>query len=348
MAEKLPVVVASVVFGIAASLAFAADRASPPAYSIAKYVSLGAPEKWDFVRYDPSSDRAYVSHRTKVDVVDVGQGKIVGEVPDIGESHDVAIVPSLNRGYADDAAAQRVIVFDLKTLSKIATVPVGVDADAMAFDPATSRVFVMNADGNSVTAIDAVKNAALRTVPLGGAPEMAVADGAGKLFINIASTNEVVAFDTHSLAIQARWPVAACEKPHGLAMDPHTRRLFVTCANARMLVLDAENGKVLANLGIGRGTDGAAFDPVRKLAFSSNGDSTLSVVAERNPGTFESLGDIKTVPGARTMSLDPRSGRIFLVSGIAAKIEPPATPAEHPHITYAPNSARLLILERPR
>jgi YVTN family beta-propeller protein len=328
-------------FGTTLSTAFAANAPTPPAYTVEKTVPLGAPDRWDFVRYDSASNRVFISHRTKIDVVDVAQGKVVGQIANIGESHDVVVVPELGRGYADDAAAKAVVVFDLKTFAKIASLPVGVDADAMVYDPATRRVFVMNADGNSVTAIDAVKNQSLKTVPLGGAPEMAVADGHGKLFINIASKNEIAVFDAATQTVTSRWPVTACERPHGLAIDNVTARLFVSCVNTQMLVVDAANGKVLATLPIGKGTDSAAFDPERKLAFSANGDGTLSVVAEHDANTFESLGNAKTAPGARTMDLDSKTGRIFLVTADTAKID---QSGDRPHITFVPGSAKLLIL----
>jgi len=329
-------------FGIALSAASGADTANTALYTIEKTVALGAPDRWDFIRYEPVSNRVFVSHRTKIDVVDVAQGKVVGEIANIGESHDVIAVPDLGRGFADDAAAKAVVVFDLKTLARTASLPVGVDADAMVYDPATKRVFVMNADGNSVTAIDAVKLQSLKTVPLGGAPEMAVADGHGKLYINIASTNEIVVFDAASQAIKARWPVAACERPHGLAMDETTARLFVSCVNSKMLVVDASDGKVLVNLPIGKGTDSAAFDPERKLAFSSNGDGTLSVVAERDANKFENLASVTTLPGARTMAVDPKTGRLFLATADAAK---PAAQSGG-HVQFVPGSLKLLILGR--
>ena len=252
-----------------ATAGHAQDAPKAPSYKIVKSIPLGGPDKWDFVEYDPSSNRVFVSHRTKVDVVDVASGKVSGSIDGIGESHGVAIVPSLGRGYADDAGAKTLIVFDLKTLAKIAAPAVGVDADAVAYDPATGRVFVMNADGNSVSAVDAASGQAIKTVSLGGGPEMAVADGKGKLFINVASTNEVVAFDTKSLEVTKRWSVPSCAKPHGLAMDRATDRLFVSCVNARMLVLNAQTGAVVADLPIGKGTDDAAFDPSRNLAYSS-------------------------------------------------------------------------------
>jgi YVTN family beta-propeller protein len=323
----------------------AADAPLPPAYRIVETIPLGAPDRWDFLYFDASSNRVYVSHRTKVDVVDLAKGKVVGSVSGIGQSHGVVTVPSLGRGYADDAANKSVIVFDLKTLARVATTPTDTDSDAVVFDPATNRVFVMNADGNSVTAIDASSDETLKTIPLAGAPESAVADTRGSLFVNIASTNEIVKFDARALAITARWPVPACRKPHGLALDTTTNRLFVSCVNARMLIVNAQNGAVIATLPIGKGTDSAAFDPAQKLAYSSNSDGTLSVITERGADEFVSLGDIRTAPGARTMALDPATGRIFLVTADVAKTEASDKPDHGPELEFVPGTLKLLVLE---
>ncbi|HEV2561263.1 MAG TPA: hypothetical protein VGT78_03910 [Rhizomicrobium sp.] len=314
-----------------------------PAYKIVKTVKLGAPDKWDFLTFDPASKLVYVSHRTKVDVVDPSLGKVVGEISPIGESHGVAAL--LGHIYAGDAKANVLIAADAKTFSKSGSAPVGIDSDAVVADPAAARVYVMNGDGHSVTAVDAAKNKALKTVALGGSPEFAAIDRKGRLFINIADTNEIVVFDTNKLSIATRWPTAPCEKPHGMVMDIATNRLFVSCGNARMIVVDAQSGKIVANLPIGRGTDAAAFDPVRKLAFSSNGEGTLSVIAERGANDFVPLSDIKTAPGARTMALDPKTGRIFLVTADVVKTEPPEKPGHGPHFVFAPGSVKLLVLD---
>jgi len=332
---------------IAAAIATQAIGAGAqlPAYKIVKTVPLGAPDKWDFLTFDPASKLVYVSHRTKVDVVDPALGKIVGEISPIGESHGVASLPKLDRFYAGDAKANVLIAADIKTFAKTGSAPVGVDSDAVVADAATGRVYVMNGDGQSVTAVDAAKNKALKTVALGGSPEFAAIGRKGRLFINVADTNEIVVFDTTKLSITARWPTAPCEKPHGMAMDIDTNRVFVSCSNARMIVVNAANGAIVANLPIGKGTDAAAFDSVRKLAFSSNGEGTLSVIAERGANDFVSLGDIKTAPGARTMALDPQTGRIFLVTADVTKTEPPEKPGHGPHFIFAPGTVKLLILD---
>jgi len=314
-----------------------------PVYKIVKTIPLGGPDKWDFLAFDSATGHVYVSHRTKVDVVDPVAGKVVGEIAPIGESHGVAALSG--RIYADDAANNDVIAADAKTFAKIATAKAGLDADAVIADPQTARIYVMGGDGHSVTAIDAAKNRTLKTVSLGGSPEFAALNGEGELFINIADTNEIVVFDTNKLAVTTRWPTAPCLKPHGMGMDTETNRLFVSCGNAKMIVVDAANGKILADFAIGKGTDAAAFDPKTKLAFSSNGEGTLSVVAERGPNDFVLLGNIKTAPGARTMALDPKTGRIFLVTADVAKTEPSNEPGHGPHFVFAPDSVKLLVLE---
>ena len=315
-----------------------------PSYRIVKTIPLGGPDKWDFLYFDSSTGRVYVSHRSKVDIVDPAEGKVVGEIAPIGESHGVAAIPKLGRIYADDAKNNDLITADAKTLAKIATAKVGLDADAVVADPRSARVYVMGGDGHSVTAIDAANNRTLKIVPLDGSPEFAVLDGKGKLFINIASTNEIAVFDTKKLAVTARWSTAPCRKPHGMAMDTQTDRLIVSCGNARMIVADAANGKIVANFAIGKGSDAAVFDPETKLAFSSNEDGTLSVIAERGPDKFVSLGSIKTAPGARTMALDPKTGRIFLVTADVTKTEPSRKPGHGPEFIFAPNSVKLLVL----
>ncbi|MGA7674204.1 MAG: YncE family protein [Rhizomicrobium sp.] len=327
--------------GSLATPAAAGDAA--PVYKIVKEVPLGMPDKWDFVYFD--AGRVYVSHGTEVTVIDGRSGELIGRVPGIDGSHGVVAAPSLGRGYADATNANSLVAFDLKTLKPLATMPAGEDADDVVYDPATKRVFVMDADGTAMTAVDAVQNKTISTTPLNGKPESATVDGAGNLFINSASTNEVLRVDTRSLAILSRWPVPDCQSPHGLAIDTAAHRLFVSCVNAKLQVVSSDDGHVVATLPIGKGTDTAAFDPKRKLIFSSNGEGTLSVIAERGADDFVSLGEVPTAPGARTMAVDPASGRVFLVTGEVAKTEPPTVKGRAPHFVFVPGSVKLLLLD---
>jgi DNA-binding beta-propeller fold protein YncE len=298
-----------------AALLFAGSAtAASPGYTLGRSVPLGAPDRWDYLTVDAGSHRLYVSHQSEVTVVDTESGSIVGRLGGLGKSHGVVIVPGSGKGFADDGAAGTVIVFDLASLKPEKTLATDADPDAMAYDPATQRVFVMNGDAESATAIDAAKQAIVKSVKLGGKPEAAVADGHGKLYVNIESTSEIVRLDTASLVVEARWKIADCDSPHGLAIDTATHRLFSTCVNQKMLVVDAGDGHVVATLPIGKGSDAAAFDPARHLAFSSNGEGNLTVVTAAeadHPAVRES---VTTLPGARTMAVDPVSGRIYLVT----------------------------------
>lgn len=326
---------------LAACLLAPQVAAAEPSYKIVKEVPLGAPDRWDFLTFDAATNRVYIAHATEITVVDATSGDVVGRIPGFDTSHGLAIVPSLGRGYADSGNTKSVIVFDLKTLKPITTLTAGEDADAMTYDAATGRIFVMDADGAEFTAIDAAENKTLATLPLGGKPESAVADGAGTVYANIASTQELVKIDAKTLQVGARWKLAQCESPHGLSMDTQTRRLFVSCKNDTMQVVSADDGHVVASFPIGHGTDADAFDPVHKLAFSSNGDGTLSVVQEDGADKFTALGNVATRKSGRTMTLDPASGRVFIV---AADIDPKTTnPNGRPALV--PGSAKLLFLD---
>jgi YVTN family beta-propeller protein len=208
-------------------------------------------------------------------------------------------------------------------LKVIKTIPALLDADGMAFDPASDQVFIAGGDANAVLAIDTKTNEPVKTIPLGGSPEFLVADGAGSLYVNINDKNEIVRIDTKTNSVVAHWPVAPCDRPTGLAIDTASRRLFSSCENSLMAVVDADSGKVVTSLPIGKGTDAAAFDPQRNLAFSSNRDGTLSVIQENDPNNFTVLQPVKTETGARTMAVDPATGKIFLVT---AKVKSAGAP----------------------
>jgi DNA-binding beta-propeller fold protein YncE len=330
-------------FLIACSASHAADTG--PAYKIVARIPLGAPDRWDFLFFDGSSDRVYVSHATEVTVVDVAKKQVIGRISGLNTSHGIVTVPELGRGYADSGNTRSVIVFDLGTLKTVATLAAGEDADAMAYDPKTRRVFVMDADGAAFTAIDAAGNKTLSTVPLGGKPESAVGDGAGHIYINIASTGELVRVNAVTLAVETRWRLEGCDSPHGLSMDTVTHRLFVSCENAVMQVVSSDTGGIVATLPIGKGTDADAFDAKRKLAFSSNGDGTLSIIAEKTADTFVALPSVPTMPRARTMTLDPVSGRVFFVSGDVSSMRPASRPGRPPEPVFVPGSLKLFVLE---
>lgn len=321
---------------LALVFASATSLHAAPVYHVARTIPLGSPEKWDFIHFDEQTKRVFVAHATEVTVVDPDDGKVVGHVAGIAGAHDIAVVDG--KGYADNGKTGTVTAFDLSTLKAVAQLPADNDADAMLYETRTHKLLVANGDAHSLSIIDLLSGKRLANVALPGSPEMMAADENGKVFINIASANEIVRVDPVAMKIDATWKEPSCDAPHGLAIDQVAHRLFVTCHNAKMIVVDAVDGRELAVLPIGNGTDGAAFDPLRRLAFSSNRDGTLSVVAEKSADRFEALGNVQTAPGARTMAIDPSTGRIFLVTADVAS-------DAGSHMTFKPDSARLIVLE---
>jgi DNA-binding beta-propeller fold protein YncE len=317
------------------------------AYHISKSVTLGSPEQWDYLVYDSATHDVYVSHGDRVSVVDGRDGHIVGTVDGIkGGPHGFGIVPAAGKGYTTDRSAKMAVAFDLKTLKIVKRIPVDEDADAVAYDPASGHVFVIDGDVSKITVIDPKSDTAIATIDVGiGKLEYAAAGG-GKVYVNGAVKQEILRVDAASNRIDAHWPVPDCTNPHGMAFDAAAHRLFTSCTNEVMVVLDTDNGKEIARLPIGRGTDAAAFDPKRKLVFSSNGISgTLSVIRETDANHFVSIGDVGTTVSARTMAIDPETGRIFLA---AADLDPSAPPpTSGRNMKIIPGTFKLLFLDPP-
>ena len=319
-----------------------------PDYRLTATIPLGGAERWDYVAYDAASGLAYVAHGDDVTVADIASRKVVGHIgPLPGGTHGIAFSHDTNTGFTDDGKAGIAAVFDLNSLKIMATVKTAEDADGIIYDPATQHVFVINGDSGTITSIDPKTNTTLATISGGGGLEAGLSDGAGKLFVLGAEKGELIAIDAATSAIAAHWPLTGCQKPHGIAMDKASRRVFATCVNKVMVVANADTGAILATLAIGAYSDGAAFDPVRKYAFSSNGDGTLTIIEEKDPATFVLLGDVKTAVSARTMDIDPATGRLFLVAADIDKIEMPAQPGGRPHVSYKPGSAKLLVVDPP-
>jgi DNA-binding beta-propeller fold protein YncE len=331
---------------LCAALALAAESA-PGGYRLTGRIAIGGEGGWDYLTADPAAHRLYVSHGTRVQVIDTSTKAIVGEIPDTPGVHGIALAPELGRGFTSNGRAGTVTVFDLKSLAVLETVKVtGENPDSIAYDPDSRRVFTFNGRSDNATAIDAATARVVGTLPLAGKPEEGVADGKGRMYVNLEDKSELVAFDSRTLRIEGRWPLAPCEEPSGLAMDREHRRLFVGCHNQLMAIVDGDSGRVLASPPIGRGVDGAAFDPGTGLAFSSNGEGTLTVVHEDSPERFTLLGNVPTRPGARTLALDEATHRVYLST---ATFGPPPSPtAEHPHPrpSILPGTFEVLVVER--
>lgn len=321
--------------------------ADSPLYRIRQTVPLGAPDGWDYVVADPATHRVYVAHGDHLTIVDGLHGTVAGQVTGFpGGTHGIAVAGDLGRGYTDDGRAGEAGGFDLTTFKTSKHVKVDEDADAMVYDPASHHVFVMSGKG-TVSVIDPRTDAKVAAIAAGSDLEYAAVDGAGKLYVNGASTQEILRIDTATNTVTARWPISACQRPHGMAIDVAHHRLFTSCVNSVLTVVNADKGNVVATVPIGLGTDAAAFDPVRGRIFSSNGrDGTITVIQEKDPDTYVPLGTVTTAVSARTMDLDASTGSLYLVAADLAKTQAPVADNGRPaRPSYVPGSTKLLILD---
>jgi YVTN family beta-propeller protein len=295
-----------------------ADDAPTTPYKVLKKITVGGEGDWDYITMDPEARRLYISRATRVQVVDVDKDKVVGEVADTPGVHGIALVPKLNRGFSSNGGDDSVTVFDLETLKQVARVKVGKRPDGIIYDPTLDRVFTFNAGNRGapgdVTVIDPGEAKVVGSVKLDGKPESAVSDEKGMIYVNLEDKDVVAVIDAKDLAVKERYKVAPGKAPVGLSMDRKNRRLFVSCGNAKMVVLDADKGHVIATLDIGKGTDFCCFDPGTGVAFSSNGDGTLTMVKDKGDDHFEVLANVPTQAGARTMSLDTKTHTVYLVT----------------------------------
>jgi DNA-binding beta-propeller fold protein YncE len=281
-------------------------------YSIIKKIPIAGTGSWDYLTVDEAARRLYVSHGTQVEVVDIDSLTVVGSIPKTPGVHGIALAPEHGRGFVSNGQAATVTIFDLRALKPIADVAVGQKPDAIIYDPATSRVFAFNGDGNSATAIDAATGKVAGTVDLGGGPEFAAADGKGYVYNNLEDESLLLKINSRELKVEQRWPTAPCKSPSSMAMDRTNRRLFLGCRSKVMAVVDADSGKVIATVPIGDHVDATAFDPETKLIFNSNGEGTITVIHQDSPDTYSVVETVKTAPRAKTMALDPKTHRLFL------------------------------------
>ncbi len=314
--------------------------AASTGYHIIKEIKIGGEGGWDYLTMDSASRRLYVSHNTHVVVVDVDAGKIVGDIPDTQGVHGIAIVPQLNRGFTSNGRTNNVTIFDLKTLKTISQTQTGENPDSIRYEPLSGRVFTFNGRSNNSTAIDAKTGNVAGTIAMGGKPEFSVADGKGKIYVNIEDTSEVVEIDAAKLAVTKRYSLKPCDGPSGLAIDTKNRRLFSVCGNRLMAVSDPDAGRVLATPAIGQGPDGAAFDPGTGYTFSSNGDGTLTVVHETG-GKWEVVENLATQRGARTIALDEKTHNVYLPT---AESGPPAAGGRGQRASFLPDSFKVLVV----
>jgi DNA-binding beta-propeller fold protein YncE len=327
------------------SLAAMAMAAAGPGYHVKNTYKLGGEGGWDYLIADGSAHRVYISRGTHVIVLDTESGKQVGDIPDTPGVHGIALAPELGRGFTSNGREGTVTIFDIKTLKPIGEkVKAGENPDAILYDPATKRVFTFNGRSQDSTAIDAASGKVLGTIKLDGKPEFAASDAKGEIFVNIEDKSELTAIDPAKLEVKAKWPLAPCTEPSGLAIDRKHRRLFAGCDNKMMAVVDADSGKVLATPAIGEGVDATAFDDETGYAFASCGEGVLTVVKEESASKFEVAENVKTQRGARTMALDTKTHNVYTVTAQFGERPAPTADNPHPRPPIVPDSFVVLEL----
>jgi len=292
-----------------------------PLHIIARYPIGGNDTGYDYLQVDVPKRHLFVAHATRVEVLNADNGAKLGEIGGMRGAHGIEIIPSLGKGYTSDGLDRAVTVFDRDTFRILGRIRyMGVKPDAIRFDPETSHLFVVNGgETGDVTVIDPVTDAIIGTVQLGGQKlEQIGFDGRGRAFVNDEGTSVIHVFDTHTLKPLSTWPLAPCEEPTGLAVDLAHHRAFAACGNERLAVVDTNNGNLVTTVPIGRDPDGAFFDPATQRLITSNREGTLSVLREVTPDRYETLQTLKTEPGARTLTFDEQTGRIFLPVARAA------------------------------
>jgi len=331
-------------FGILLAAAAVLIAAEAPGFKLTKRYAVPGDGGFDYIVFDGSSNRLYVSHGTVVDVLDADSGQVLGKVEGTPGVHGIAIVPSLHRGFTTNGGDATVSVFDTDTFKTIKKISVDKDPDFVFYDPRTKRVLVCHGDAAAITAIDPDKEAVIGKIDLGGGAEAAVVNGRGTGFVNLEEEAMVVSFDPQGLAVKQKWPITGCKTPTGLAMDTANSRLFIGCRSKVLAVMDAASGKVITTLPIGDRVDAVAYDPDNKLIFASNGDGTVSVVRQKSANEYESAGDIQTQKSAKTMAIDPKTKRLFLS---AAEMETaPAAAGQRARTRPKPGSFTVVVVER--
>jgi DNA-binding beta-propeller fold protein YncE len=333
-------------YWLAVGLLFTAALAvaAAPGYHIVKTYKVGGEGGWDYLTADANARRLYISRETKVVAIDIDSGQTVGEIADTPGVHGVALAPELGRGFTSNGRDGTVSIFDPSTFKTVSKVKVGDGPDAILYDDPSKRVFTFNGKSQDSTAIDAAKGTVLGTIKLGGRPEFAVSDGEHEIFLNIEDKSELIAIDPIKLEVKARWPLAPCTGPSGLAMDRKHRRLFVGCDNKMMAVVNADNGKVVATAPIGEGVDATDFDDATGLAFASCGEGVLTVVHEDSPDKFSVMGNVSTQAGARTMALDSKTHNVLTVTAKFGPPPPPTSDNPHPRRSIVPDTFVVLVV----
>jgi DNA-binding beta-propeller fold protein YncE len=313
----------AVILALAIGSSAAAAMAQAP-YRIVQTVKVGGDGGFDYVYADSAGRKLYIPRSgptARVMVLDLDTLAPVGELAGVN-GHGAAVDPRSGHGFA---SSRPIAMWDAKTLAPIKTIEPQGNPDGILGDPSSQKIYILSHSAPNVTVINAADGAVAGTIDLGAAPEQAVTDGKGHLYIDLEDKDQVAVVDAASMKMTGAYGLdGKCGTPAGLAIDVRNRILFVACRNpATMTMLNADTGKILGSVPIGAGVDGAVFNPATLEAFSSQGDGTLTVVKETSPTTFAVEQTVQTPIGAKTLTLDAKTGRVLLIT---AEFGPPPAP----------------------
>jgi YVTN family beta-propeller protein len=325
-----------------------ATESNSTQFEITNHYGLSGADHWDYVAYDPARHHLFISRDTHVQVLDTRTGKLSGEIGNTDGVHGFAFVQDRKLGFITNGRANTITVINLDTLKVIDTIKAaGPDPDGILYVQALQRVFVSNGHDNSVSAIDVASRKVVATMAVGGKPEALAADSHGHVFVNVEDKGEIVEMDGNAGTVLTHWSIAPCEEPTGLTIDTAQDRLFTVCANQRMMVIDATSGRHVTEVPIGGHPDTAAFDPALKLVFSSNGaDGTLTIVHEDDADHYTVVQNVQTLEGAKTMALDAKAHRVYLVSSKFGPAEAATANNPHPRPAVIPGTFEVLVAQR--
>jgi DNA-binding beta-propeller fold protein YncE len=316
------------------------------AYRLVQTIPVPGDDGWDHPTVDSAARRLYVTHGTHVAVIDVDSGELVGRINNTPGVHFAVIDPERDRGFISNGGAARLTIFNTKTLATVGEVKsTGENPGPTVFDPATKRVFTFNLNTHNATVVDSKEGKVVGAFDLGGRPELAGTDAKGNVFVNLVQKSVVLQIDARKMTAGQTWPVAPCEGPRTMAVDQKNGRLFIGCANRRMVILDSTDGRAIGSVPIGPGPDDSAYDPETRLIYTSNGDGTVSVIQQESADNYRLLETVETAPGARNMALDLKTKRIFLPLSDRAP-RPPTAQTPSSRGAFIPGTFRVLVFGR--
>lgn len=330
---------------LSSQLALSAQSLESNEFTLAEHYNVGGEGGWDLLTFDTKHHRLFVSRSTHVQVIDADSGKVIGDIPGTEGVHGIALAEDLNVGFTSNGKSNSVTAFNLTTLNVIETIKIsGLNPDVILYEPKSKHIFTFNGRSANATVIDAITLKEINTISLPGKPELAVSNNAGNVFVNIEDKNEIVVLNSVSNKVLKSFPIGNGIEPTGLAIDQMHNRLFTVCANNKMEILDSETGKIVSDVDIGARPDSAAFDSNLGIAFSSNGDGTLTLIKENDPDHFSVLQNVITQKGARTMAYDSDNHRAYLVTASFGETPPATKEQPKPRPAIIPNSFVVLVV----